>query len=258
MFTTIITIIFILTMIIGLYLFFFFDVIFKDYGLKHTLLFNKIARTVAIVSFTVFNFLFSFSKPEYVFQQFFQFIGNSIALEYFFFDFFYLSERKRAYILWMQKIVFKKEKTSEIFETIEASGTEYKKEKKSQNQLFSLVNDENNCKCIFLSSSKGGLLLRPKIKLSNETLMLYAQKIEIDIDQNKGLLFCNKNLIHEAIQEYDYGNESKIYKFIRDKLLSKKGINIMKALLLMALIFFVGFIILGKEYFDFDFFALKI
>ena len=226
-------------------LFYFIDEIVKDKGLKKFLNFRKLYRFLLISEFVIFNFIFSFFKPVYVYQLILQIFGNIFALFYFFVDRFYLSEQTRSYLLWMQNKMFRETKLKDIFEFIDADSAKYVQTRKLENQAFSIVDAGKKIGlCIFVNDKNGGTLLKPFKKMDEETLMFYAQKLEIDYEEEKCLKFCEYNLSHEAIRQYDYGKESKIYIWIRDKLFSKKGKTILKIIGLGLILLLVILIII--------------
>lgn len=225
----------------------------NDAKLKHYILFKRIIRSLVIIEFTLFNFLFSFARPEYVFQLAFQIGGNVIALVYFFLDYFYFSQRTKAYILWMQGIIFNKTPLNKVFEILDANGIEYKERKKFSQQEFSLVEaGKEKGTCILIPSKEGGILLRPIKQMDDSTLMFYAQKLEIDFDKRVSLKFYKGNLPTEAIKEYDYGTVSKVYIWIRDKLLSNKGKTILTFIFYGLLIALITTILIADQVFHYD------
>lgn len=197
--------------------------VMNDASLKCFLVFRRIIKALILAEFTVFNFLFSLVRAEYVYQLVLQILGNTIALIYFFLDFFYFSQRTRSYLLWMQEIVFDQTPLSKVFKILDAKGIEYEKRKKVPQQEFSIVDaGKGRGLCILIPSKTGGSLLKPIKPMDEQTLMFYAVKIEIDLDKEGSLKFYKGNLPDEAIKEYDYGFQSKIYWWIKNVLLSSK------------------------------------
>ena len=253
MYTTIITSIFFLLTLIEELAFLAFDGIMKDAKLKNYFLFKKIVRAIFLIEFTVFNFLFSFAKPEYVFQLVFQIIGNIAAIIYFFLDYFYFSQRTRSYVLWMQNLVFNKTPLSKVFDVYDANGVEYKERKKIPQQRYSIVvAGKDKGLCIFIPTSDGGVLLKPIKPMNEETMMFYAQKIEIDFDNKGSLKFWKGDLPIEAIKEFDYGSESKIYLWIKNRLLSEKGKLILTFTFIGLFLIFVFTFIIADQVFHYD------
>lgn len=253
MYTTIITSIFFCLVLLEEIVILAVDGIMKDAKLKHFILFKRIIRSLILIEFTLFNFLFSFARPEYVFQLVFQIAGNAVALIYFFLDYFYFSQRTKAYILWMQGIVFNRTPLSKVFEVFDANGIKFKEYKKISQQEFSLVEaGREKGTCILIPSKEGGLLLKPIRKMDDDTLMFYAQKLEIDFDKKGSLKFYKGNLPSEAIKEYDYGTESKIYIWIRDKMFSSKGKTIITFILLGLFMTLIIAFLITDQVFHYD------
>ena len=230
------------------------DGILEDSSLKNIIKFKRIIRTVLLVELVVFNFLFSFAKPIIVFQLVLQITMNVISIAYFFVDYFYFSQRTRLYILWLQSKVFDGVSFSKLFKVYESNGIEYKELKKIRQQRFSIVMaGKDKGKCILIPSRDGDLLLKPKIELDEQTLVFYAQKIEIDMEGKESLRFYYGCLPEEAIKEYDFGAESKIYLWIKNRLLSSKG-KLISGLIVAGLIMITLFtMIIISEVTGFDF-----
>ncbi len=247
--STVITLIFFFTILIEVIAILVASGIMNDAKLKSYIIFQRVIRALVLIEFTVFNFLFSLVRAEYVYQLFFQIAGNVIALAYFFLDFFYFSQRTRGYLLWMQGIVFDQVPLIKVFKILDAKDIKYEKRKKVPQQEFSIV-DAGRGKglCILIPSKNGGSLLKPIKPMDEHTLMFYAMKIEIDLDKEGSLKFYKDNLPDEAINEYDYGSEFKVYLWIKNVLLSSKVKYIlgMTALLILAA-FILVFAILAER-----------
>lgn len=196
----------------------------SDFSLKLALRIKHIIRAAILIEITVFNFLFSFVDPIIVFQLILQITINVVSLTYFFFDIFYFSQKTRTYLLWLQSEVFGHNSVYDIFRKIKYNGEEFKEKKAMPQQRIYVVNaGSKKGKCIYVPSSDGGFLLKPKVDLDERTLLFYAQKIEMDLEEKRPPLLHKGTLPTEAASEYDFGKESKIYLWIRDKLLSIKG-----------------------------------
>lgn len=253
MYTTFITSLFLIIILAEEIIILAIDGMMKDAKLNHYFTFQKIIRTLVLVEFTVFNFLFSFANPEYVFQLVFQIVANIAALFYFLLDYFYFSQRTRSYVLWMQGIVFNEIPLKKVFKVLDAKGIEYKERKKVPQQEFSLVEaGKDRGLCIFVPSKDGGKLLKPINPIDENTLMFYAQKIEIDLEKEESLRFYKGNLPSEAIKEYDHGTDSKIYLWFRDKLFSEKGRLILTFVFIGILFVFVMALVIFDQVFHFD------
>lgn len=239
--STIITFIFFFVVLIEVIVILIVSGMMQDAKLKGCIVFQRIIRALILIEFTLFNFLFSLIKAEYVYQLVLQILGNTLALVYFFLDFFYFSQRTRSYLLWMQEIVFDQVPLKKVFKVLDAKGIKYENKKKVPQQEFSIVDaGKGRNLCILIPSKSGGYLLKPIKQMDEHTLMFYAIKIEIDLDKEGSLKFYRGNLPDEAIKEYDYGSQSKMYLWIKNVLLSQK----VKFILSISLSLIVAAIIL--------------
>ena len=221
--------------------------------LKHVLLLRKIVKYLILIEFTVFNFLFSFAHPEFVYQLVLQIVGNVIALLYFFFDIFYFSQKTRSYLFWLQNKVFKDTPLEDVFEPFSAEGVEYKEERKMPQQKYAIVNaGKDKGLCILVHTSNGGLLLKPIEAMDRDTLNFYAQNLEVDFESQGDFKYYKGSLPEEAIKEYDRGKEWKIYLWLRDKLFSNKGKTIMVLVGLGLFVVLILICYLLKYHFNYD------
>ena len=263
MYTTIMTIVFLVLIIINLIIIAISTDFLKAVKLKKYFTIVRLIRVIVLVEFTVFNFLLSFAKAEYLFQLVLQIITNIVAIIYFIVDLIYFSQKTRNYILWLQNIAFNKTSFKNTFEILDAEGIGFKEEKKIENQLLTLVEaGKGKGLCIYIPSRNGGILLKPKVEMNKETLMFYAQKIEIDIDEKEKLRFYKGNIPADVVSEYDYGVTSKMYIWIRDVLLSEKGKTIMTLVSIALFIIILLIFVIFYGFLDYDlldyFFNIKI
>lgn len=254
MYTTVITWLFFGLVLVEEIVYCFLDgTVLADGTLKKYFTFKRIAKIVIISEFTIFNFLFSFSHPEYVFQIVLQILANVFALLYFFVDYFYFTQRTKSYILWLQSVAFKETKISSIFKIYSANGAKYEERRKVPQQEYSIVDAGNKRGlCILVPSRDGGFLLKPNMDMDEDILMFYAQKMEIDFEEDKDLMFCKENPPKELCKEFEYGTPSKIYLWIKNKLLSDKGKTILIFVALgIFLLIILGFLI-PSQFFEID------
>ena len=263
MYTTIMTIVFFVLIIINLIIIAISTELLKAVKLKKYFTIVRLIRVIVLVEFTVFNFLLSFAKAEYLFQLVLQIITNIVAIIYFIVDLIYISQKTRNYILWLQNIVFNKTSFKDTFEILDAEGVGFKEDKKIENQLLAIVEaGKGKGLCIYVPSRNGGILLKPKVEMNKETLMFYAQKIEVDIDDKEKLRFYKGDIPADVVSEYDYGVTSKIYIWIRDVLLSEKGKTIMLLVFIALFIIILLVFLIFYECSDYElldyFFSIKI
>lgn len=201
----------------------------EDSSVSSVIKARRIAKIIALVEINVLNLLFVFIPMRLIIDLITVITANLLALFYLVWDLIYLSERKKEYILWLQKIVFSEKQISSVFDIKEDDGGNYVDKKKFRQQRCSIVKQANEkYESIKLEWGPSVYYLVPKHQLSIETLTFYCLKIEFDMEKKEKLRVYSQDINPVAIKEYENGGLSKIYLFIKYKLFSPKGKTIIQ------------------------------
>ena len=187
---------------------------------KKSIFIKKSIKTTLLLLLTIYNLLFAFAQIKYVWHLLVIIGSNSLAALFFVVDLLYFSQRKRAYVVWMQKQLFNQTSFDEIFECLDDDGGEYNEEREDPFQKYPIVNlGRTNGYCIRYEEDNNHYFLKPKIILDKDVLNLYAQRIELENKKMKDLNVYNSNNIPTFVcKEYDKCEDINSYSFIEHRL----------------------------------------
>lgn len=196
---------------------------------------RRIVKLIILVEVNALNFSFVFIPVKYAGELFLVVVVNASALLYFLFDLLYLSEKKREYLLWLQQIVFSSN-LFDVFDLVKDDGSKYEEIKTFKKQMCSIIKKENKL-CIQVGNDNNKCFLVPKTQLSKETLALYCQKLELDIEREKDLKVYSSDVDPIALEEYDNLPLPKHYLFIKR---TKPKIPLILTIVLMVLLLMIA------------------
>jgi|GEM_PF-7099263 hypothetical protein len=235
----------------------FLIIIFQDLEKKREITYKvkldigKILRFIGLIYINLINFIFGFFRLKTIGNIVLQSILSFIMLVIFFYDLIYLQGKKDQYIIELQKDASKKLKILDLFEVKETK-TEYNEEKKDQLQDVSIVVNDGQ-KHLYFKTSKGGIELIPKSKMSDAELRYICHiinyNLEAKITDIEIYIFENKE-IYKYSEFIDYRCEVKVYKTLCNFFSKEKVKNVITIGLAILLFLFI-FLIVLNNYFGF-------